>query len=159
MVLKLPLSSFTFAMIWTLNPYFASTSLTYRAMAFLEVFIVSKETNYYVIGLPFIISDKFKIITKVFILTFDIQKSNDNIMQEWHDLKVDNINLSLICSTTLGKMSFTKAHLDRKTKQGVYLITSLLKNETSTKDNGTNSFAMNKAKSSSNCFWLGLSLL
>jgi hypothetical protein len=80
-------------------------------------------------------------------------------MQEWHDLKVDNINISLICSTTLGKISFTKAHLDGKTKQGFYLITSLLKNETSTKDKGTNSLAMNKAKSSSNCFSLGLSLL
>jgi hypothetical protein len=102
---------------------------------------------------------KFKIITKVFVLTFDIQRSNDNTLQEWHDLKINNINLLLVCFTTLDKISFIKAHLDEKTRQGFYLITSLLKNETSTKDNGTNSLAMNKAKSSSNCFWLGLSLL
>jgi hypothetical protein len=35
-------------------------------------------------------------------------------MEEWHDLKVDNINLSLIYSATLGKLSFTKACLDGK---------------------------------------------
>jgi hypothetical protein len=67
-------------------------------------------------------------------------------MQEWHDLKVDNINISLVCSATLGKLSFTKARLDRKTTQGFCLITSLLKNRASTKDKGTNSLAMNKAK-------------
>jgi hypothetical protein len=80
-------------------------------------------------------------------------------MQEWHDLKVDNIKLSLVCFATLGKISFTKAHLDGKTRQGFCLITSLLKNGTSTKDKGTNSLAMDKAKSSSNCFWLKSSLL
>jgi hypothetical protein len=42
MVLKLPPSSFTYVMIQMLSPYFASTSLIYRAMAFLEVFIISK---------------------------------------------------------------------------------------------------------------------
>jgi hypothetical protein len=103
---------------------------------------------------------KFKIIAKIFILSFDIQRSNNNIVQEWHDLKIHTINMSLVCSTALNKISFTKAHLDGKTRQGFYLITSFLKNETSTKDKGTNSLVMNKAtKSSPNCFWLGLSLL
>jgi hypothetical protein len=43
MVLRLPPSSFTYAMIQALNPYFASTSLTYKAMAFLKMSIVSKK--------------------------------------------------------------------------------------------------------------------
>jgi hypothetical protein len=76
-------------------------------------------------------------------------------MQEWHGLKVDNINFSLVPFATQGKISFTKVHLDGKTKQGFCLIISLLKNEASTKDKGTNSLAMNKAKSPSNYFWLG----
>jgi hypothetical protein len=76
-------------------------------------------------------------------------------VQEWHDLRVDNINLSLVRFATLGKISFTKVNLNGKRRQGFCLIISLLKNEASTKDKGTNSLAMNKAKSSSNCFWLG----
>jgi hypothetical protein len=42
-------------MTQTLSPYFASTSLTFRAMAFPKMFIVSKKTNYYVIRLPFVV--------------------------------------------------------------------------------------------------------
>jgi hypothetical protein len=79
-------------------------------------------------------------------------------MQEWHDLRVNNINLSLVHSATLGKISFTKVCLDGKTRQGFYLIINLLKNGASTKDK-TNSLAMNKAKSFSNYFWLKSSLL
>jgi len=81
-------------------------------------------------------------------------------MQEWHDLKVNNINLSLVRFATLGNISFTKTRLDGKRKQGLCLITSLLKNGALTKNKGTNSLAMNKlAKFSSNCFWLRSSLL
>jgi hypothetical protein len=80
-------------------------------------------------------------------------------MQEWHDLRVDNIKLSSVHYATLGKISFTKAHLDGKTRLGFCFIINLLKNKTSTKDKGTNCLAMNKAKSSSNYFWLELSLL
>jgi hypothetical protein len=85
-------------------------------------------------------------------LAFEIQISND-IVQEWHDLRVDNINLSLVCFANLGKILFSKACLDGKTRQGFCLITSLLKNGTSTKDKGTNSLAMDKVNSSNN-FWL-----
>ncbi len=159
MVLKLPPSSFTYAMIQTLNPYFASTSLIYKAMAFPKMFTVSKKPNQLLYDKAPISFTRFKIITKVFILTFDIKRSNDSIVQEWDDFKVDNINLSLFYSTTLDKISFTKAHFDAKTRQGFYLIISLLKNKTSTNENGTNSLDMNKAKFSSNCFWLWLSLL
>jgi hypothetical protein len=57
-------------------------------------------------------------------------------MQEWHDLKVDNINLSLVYFATLGKISFTKTHLDGKITEGMCLIINLLKNRASTKDKG-----------------------
>jgi len=114
-VSKLPPSSFTCAMIQMLSPYFASTSLTYKAIAFPKVFTISKKSTIILQG-SLLSCKKFKIITKVFNLTFDIQRSNDSIMQEWYDLKVDNINLSLVCFTTLNKISFTKAHRDGKTR-------------------------------------------
>jgi hypothetical protein len=144
-------------MIRVLNPYFVSTSLTCKAMAFLEVFTISKKPTIMWQG-SHLSFKKCMIITKVSTLTFDIQRSND-IVQEWHDLKVDNINLPLMCSTTLSKISFTKAHLNGKTRQGFYLITNLLSIRASTNDKSTNSLAMNKAKYSSNYFWLGSSLL
>jgi hypothetical protein len=50
-------------------------------------------------------------------------------MQEWHDLTVDNINLSLVYFVTLSKISFTKARLDGKTRQGFCLIISLNKRQ------------------------------
>jgi hypothetical protein len=72
-------------------------------------------------------------------------------VQEWHDLRVDNINLSLVHFATLDKISFTKACLHGETKQGFCFIINLLKNGASTKDK-TKSLAMNKAKSFSNYF-------
>jgi hypothetical protein len=51
MVLKLPPSCFTYAMTQALSLYFASTSLTSRTMALLEVLIISKKP----IGLLFVV--------------------------------------------------------------------------------------------------------
>ncbi len=87
MVLKLSPSSFTYMIIQTLSPYFTSTSLSYSAMPFPKVFAVSEKSTIIWQGsrLSF---RKFKIITKVFILTFDIQQVNDSTVQKrpklWH---------------------------------------------------------------------------
>jgi hypothetical protein len=62
------------------------------------------------------------------------------------------MNFSLIFSTTFGKVSSIKVHLDGNLTQGLCFKINLPKNGNSTKDKGTNSFAINKTKSSSNYF-------
>jgi len=42
MVERLPPSSLTNAITWVMNPCFASTSLTYKAIAFLVISAISK---------------------------------------------------------------------------------------------------------------------
>jgi hypothetical protein len=113
MVLRLPPSCFTYAMIQALSPYFASTSLTCKTMAFLEVFIVSKKP----ISLPFVIQKTARSSQRY---PFQFLTSKDQI---------DNINLSLVYFATLGNISFTKVHLDEKTTQEFCLITSFLKDK------------------------------
>jgi hypothetical protein len=55
-------------------------------------------------------------------------------------------------------MSFTKTSFDGKLRRRFCFKINLMKEGASTKDNDINSLAMNNVKSSSNSFWIGLSL-
>jgi hypothetical protein len=81
--------------------------------------------------------------TNVSIIAFDIQNSKLIMQVLQHSRVVFFLRLFII----LGKISLIKVHLDGKFKQDFYLKTNILKNGTSTKDNGTNSLAMNNAES------------
>jgi hypothetical protein len=59
---------------------------------------------------------------------------------------------SFVFFIILGKISLTKVRFNGKLKKDFCFKTSILKNGTSTKDNGTSSLTMNNAKSFLNCF-------
>ncbi len=100
---------------------------------------------------------KWTIKTKLSTLFLDIHKSK-LIIQVSQDSRDCTMNFSLIFSTTFGKVSCIKVHLDGNLTQGLCFKINLPKNGNSTKDKGTNSFAINKTKSSSNYFlwWTSL---
>jgi hypothetical protein len=156
MVERLPASFLTYAITWVMNPCFANMSLTYKAIALLVVFTISKNPMVMWHGSHWSFK-KCTIVTKVSTLTLDIHRWKET-MQEWQNSKDQYTYLSLVNLAILGKMSFTKICLDGKLRREFCFKINLVKKKPSTKYNNTNSLAMNNVKSSSNSFWIGSSL-
>jgi len=85
--------------------------------------------------------------TNLFTPPLDIQRSKDTT-QVLQESKVGNTNLFLGSFSNPKKNIMFQFFIDRKINQGFCLITNFLKNGASINDNGTNSLAINKARSS-----------
>ncbi len=139
-----------------MNPRFASTSLACKTIALPVLCAVSKIPTIMWHGSHWAFK-KCIIVTKVSTMNLDIHGSKET-GQEWQDSRDENTYLSLVNSTILSKMSFTKIRLNGKLKWGFCFKINPLKKGASTKDNDINSLAMNNVKSSSNSFWIRSSL-
>ncbi len=153
LVERLPHSSLTYAITWTLNPCFARISFICKAMAFTKVSTISKKpmVTWWGSHLSF---KKCTMRTNVSTLAIDIHKSK-LIVQVLQDSRAKEIYFSFIFFVIFSKISVTNTCIYGKLKRGFCFKTSLQKNGVSTKDNGTSSLAMNNAKSFSNCFCWG----
>ncbi len=149
-------SSLTYAIIFAFNPCVYNTWFTCRAMVTLDVSDISNKPMVTWQGSQLWFK-KWTIKTKVLTPPFNIYKSK-LIVQVSLDLRDCTMNFSLVFSTTFGKVSCIRAHLDGNLTRRFYFKINLLKNGDFTKDKGTNSFAINRSKSFSNCFWWGSSL-
>jgi len=95
-----------------MSPCFPNTSLTCKAMVFLEVSIVFKKIIDYMTRLSFVIQ-KMHNENKCSNFAMDIHKSKF-MVQELQNFKVLIMNFSLVFFTILNKISLTMFHLDGK---------------------------------------------
>lgn len=125
-----------------MSPCFVSNSLTCKAIALLEAFVVLKKPMVITWQDSHLSLKTCAMRTNLFTFVLDIHKSKF-MMQELLNSRALAIYFSLVFSTIISRFSLTMVHLNGEIKWGFYFKVSLLKSWASRKDNGFSSLTIN----------------